>query len=213
MNLAAKIEQSLGGLKFAVSLLVIFALFMTVGTFCESYFGTEFANRFLYKTPLFLILQLSIFFCVAFAALLRLPPKKRLYGFYTIHSGLILIGAGSFVTFYAGIDGNIHLPPQTPSRHIVLDDDLFKISFIDQGKEVSYKLPYSAFKRDIDKRYQDIKILKYLPFAEKEFRWLEAKETHPPDAALHSGRFSIANDNVKQSFTLSLHPEALDFKK
>ncbi len=212
MNWTSKIEQTLGSLKFAVVLLILFSLSMAVGTFCESYFGTEFANRALYKTPFFMTLQLGMFLCIAFAALLRLPPKKRLYGFYTIHSGLILIGAGSFMTYYAGVDGNIHLLPQTPAREIVLNEDVLKIHYPNQGKVVSYQLPYSAFPKKIGKSYQNIKILKYLPFAEKKFRWENPQETYPSTTPLHSGTFLISNPNVQQEFTLSLHPEAIDFE-
>ena len=120
-----KIERTVGGLKFAVIAICTFTVSMIVGTFLESTYGTEFANRFLYKSFFFMFLQFILFLSIAMAALLRLPPKKRLYGFYTIHTGLILMGGGAFITFYSGIDGTITLLPGTPSRDIVLPKRCF----------------------------------------------------------------------------------------
>ena len=150
----AKIERSLGGLKFAVTILAIFALAMIVGTFFESYYGTDFANRTVYKTWFFMLIQFGMFISIIFAAFLRLPPKKRLYGFYTIHAGLITVGAGSFITYYAGVDGSILLPPNTPNREVILSDDVIKIRFPDEGRVVSFKLPYTGFGQDIGQSYQ-----------------------------------------------------------
>ena len=79
-----KIEKKIGTLKFAVIIISLFSIFMIVGTFIESYYGTDFANRIIYKRWPFMLIQLSIFLSIFFAAMLRLPPKKRLYGFYRV---------------------------------------------------------------------------------------------------------------------------------
>ena len=206
-----KIEKSLGGLKFAVILLLLFAVFMIIGTFCESYYGTDFANRVVYKTWFFMLLQFGMFISIAFAAFLRLPPKKRLYGFYTIHSGLITIGAGSFMTYYAGVDGSIVLPPNSPSREVILSDDIIKMRFETDGRIVTYKLPYTATGTDIKEQYEDIRLGRYLPFADKEFHWLEPKESYPKTEPIHSSQYFLKNAFVTEDITLSLHPEAIDF--
>lgn len=207
-----KIEKTLGGLKFAVILLVLFALAMIVGTFFESYFGTDFANRTVYKTWFFMLLQFGMFLSITFAAFLRLPPKKRLYGFYTIHAGLIIIGAGSFMTYYAGVDGSLMLPPNSPSREVILNEDVLKIRFPDEGRLVSFKLPFTGFSSSIDETYQDITLGRYFPFAEKEFQWRNSKQNYGSSEPLHSSKYTIANPMVSQDFTLSLHPESVDFE-
>lgn len=206
-----KIEKTLGGLKLAVILLSLFAILMTVGTFCESYYGTDFANRVIYKTWFFMLLQFGMFISIVFAAFLRLPPKKRLYGFYTIHAGLVIIGAGSFMTYYAGIDGSIVLPPNSPSREVILSDDVIKMRFESDARVVTYKLPYAAFGTDIDEEYEDIKLKRYLPFAEKEFEWHKARENYDDHGPIHSSQYFLKNPFVTEDITLSLHPEAIDF--
>lgn len=207
-----KIEKTLGGLKFAVIVLMLFAVAMIVGTFFESYYGTDFANRTVYKTWPFMILQFCMFISITFAAFLRLPPKKRLYGFYTIHAGLIIIGAGSFITYYAGVDGSLLLPPSSPNREVILSDDIIKIRFPDDGRVVTFKLPYTAFGSRIGETYEGITLGRYLPFAEKEFQWLKPKREYQSHEPLHSSRYTVSNPMVAQDFTLSLHPEAIDFQ-
>ena len=179
---------------------------MVGGTFCESYFGTEFANRAIYKSPLFMGTQLAIFLCAALAALLRWPPQKRLFGFYTVHTGLIFIGAGSFTTYYAGIDGQIHLPPQTPAREIILERDLFTIHYPKRNQSISIPLPYKAFPQKLHQSHGDITLLRYLPFAKREFHWKPS-----PSSPGFSGTYLLANANIQRPFTLTLHPEAIDF--
>ena len=206
-----KYEKFIGSLKFAVIIMSILAIFMIVGTFFESYFGTDFANRTIYKTWPFMLVQLFIFLSIVFAAFLRLPPKERLYGFYTIHSGLIIIGAGSFVTYYSGIDGSLLLMPNTPSREIILNNDQLKIIFPEDGREVKTTLPYTAREVVLKQKYQNITLGRYLPFANKSFRWRDSRNNYR-DAFVHSSRYLVANEMVDQEMTLSLHPESIDYE-
>lgn len=208
MNKLHKIEKTIGGLKFAVVIIIVFSTFMIVGTFMESYFGTDFANRLIYKRWPFMLLQLCMFLSIYFAMVLRFPPKKRLYGFYTIHSGLILIGCGAFITYYAGIDGSITLSPNEPNREIILNEDIVKISFPEEGLLVTKDMPYKAFSSNIDENYRDIKLKRYLPYAENTLKWKKFDDSR---GVAHSSQYMIANSNVNQEFTLSINPNAVDF--
>ncbi|EQC48031.1 cytochrome c biogenesis protein ResB [Bacteriovorax sp. Seq25_V] len=206
-----KIEKTIGGLKFAVVIILIFTIMMIIGTFMESWYGTDYANRLIYKTPLFMLLQFFMFLSILFATLIRLPLKKRLYGFYVIHTGLIIIGIGSFATYIAGIDGTIHLNPMTPTRQIVLNDDVIEIISEEDNKRATLNLPYVAKEKELGIKYNDIEVVSYLPFAEKKLEWV--KESVPTASSnTHSSSYNVANPNVAQDFTLSLHPEAYDFK-
>jgi hypothetical protein len=207
-----KWEKTLGGLKFAVILLLLFALSMAIGTFLESYYGTDFANRVLYKKFPFMLLQFGMFISILFAAFLRLPPKKRLYGFYTIHSGLICLGCGSFITWYAGVDGNIILPPNEPSREVILNQDVFKIHYPEQDRVITLKLPFTAFETSIDQTHEGITVKEYLPFAEKKFAWKDSQDIYNSKEFRHTSSYLIHNPQVSQEFTLSLHPEGQDFE-
>lgn len=206
-----KIEKTIGGLKFAVLIILLFSIMMVIGTFLESWYGTDYANRVVYKTVYFMGLQFLMLLSIVFATLIRLPIKKRLHGFYVIHSGLIIIWIGSFVTYVAGVDGTIFLSPMTPARQVILNEDVIEIHNKSDNRMASLQLPFTAFSKDINVKYDEIKIDKYLPFADTKIEWTEQQES-TQSVNTHSSSYSIANANVAQDFILSLHPEAQDFK-
>lgn len=211
-NFYQNLEKSIGSLKFAVIIIAIFSLVMTVGTFVESYYGTEFAARVVYKTWPFMLLQLCMFLSILFATFQRLPPKKRLYGFYVIHTGLIMIGAGSAITYIAGIDGNIFLPPNTPARQIMLPNDVLEVYFPNDEKRLTLNLPNAAFKTSIDRTWEEFEFLDYYPYAEKAFTWQSEMRQYPELAPRHTSEYQITNPMVSEKFMLSIHPEADDAK-
>lgn len=203
-----KIERFVGSLKFAVIVISLFTIGMVIGTFLESYYGTDFANRAVYKTLPFMMVQFGILLSIIFAATLRLPPKKRLYGFYTIHSGLIIIGMGSLITYVAGVDGQITLAPNEPNRQVILSKDILKITYPVEGKQVTSFLPFKAFKTAIDETYDNITIKEYIPFAEGKFVWSDAINQYPANAQLQTSKYHFKNAFAEQDLILSIHPEA-----
>jgi hypothetical protein len=203
-----KICRFIGSLKFAVVVIALFTIGMITGTFLESYYGTDFANRLVYKTMPFMLIQFGMLLSIIFAAVLRLPPKKRLYGFYVIHSGLVVIGLGSLITFIAGIDGQISLAPNEPNRQVILAKDVLKITYPSEGKQVSTYLPYSAFEADMEENYENIKIKNFLPFAEGKFVWANPINKYPDSTPTQSSKYHFKNAFAEQDFVLTVHPEA-----
>lgn len=207
----AKIEKTLGGLKFAVTLILLFSLAMTVGTFLESYYGTDFASRLVYKRWPFMLVQFLMLISIIFAVFLRLPPKKRLYGFYTIHTGLVTIWVGAFITWYSGVDGAIQLFPNEPARTVILNKDILRIRFPGEDKIVTKALPYTAFETTIDESYEELHFGRFIPYAQFQEEWKEAPTNLPAGQGI-SSEYIISNPNVTQKFTLSLHPNAIDYE-
>ena len=207
-------ENLIGSLKFAVFIITIFALGMVAGTLMESYYGTDFANRAIYKSLPFMFIQFFMFLSILFATFRRLPPKQRLYGFYCIHTGLILVGCGSLATYLSGIDASLHLPPLTPARNIVLQDDILKIALPEEGRSITYPLPYTPFPSEPGEEYAPlgIKLLRYLPFSQKTFSLVESDKNYPPNENIGSSQYRLQNPNISQDFWLTHHPEAKDFE-
>lgn len=204
-----RVELFFGSLKFAVIIISIFSVALAFGTFMESYHGTDYANRLVYKSVPFMALQFMMFLSILFATLLRLPLKKHLYGFYVIHSGLIILFIGSFITYKSGVDGTMTLAPNLASREIVLNSDLLKIQFPQDGKEVTVDLPYTAFEKNLHLDYQNIKIGRYLPFADQQLNWI--KSNNEEGGRDHSTRYRLYNENFGEELTLSLNPNS-DFQ-
>ena len=200
-----KVELFFGNLKFAVVIILLFAIALGYGTFMESYHGTEYANRLIYKSFWFMGIQFGMFLSILFATLIRLPLKKHLYGFYVIHTGLIIIFVGSYITYQSGVDGTITLTPNLPAREIQINDDELKIQFPSKGREVTVELPYTAFQKDLGYEYENIRLRHFLPFAENKQDWVPVKIE---DASQSSSKYRLYNDNFGEFITLSLHPQS-----
>ena len=201
-----KTEKFIASAKFALIIIVIFAAFMAVGTFLESYSGAEFAGRVLYKSLLFMAIQAAMLLSILYALLHRLPPRKKFYGFYTIHTGLILLFCGSFVTYYAGVDGQLTLSPNQPQRMVSLPRDMLSIT--EHGKnEASYLLPRTPWPITIAESWNAITLQRYLPFSDDRLQWEEL----PQGQGWPASQYRLFNDSTQEQWTMSLHPQALDF--
>ena len=207
-NLYKKIEGLLSSAKFAVVIILSFATTLCFGTFMESYHGTEYANRLVYKSWWFMGIEGMMFLSIFFAVVVRLPLKKHLYGFYTIHAGLMMMFMGSLFTYINGIDGSIQIIPNTPSKTIMVNEDYLKVSFSHLKKAYKLALPYSYGPSDINRDVHGVMIKRYLPFAEKEIVWQKNTNFNPK---IHSSQYQIFNPNVSQNFVMSLDPNS-DFK-
>lgn len=197
-ELIKNVEKTLGSLKFAVFIILIFALYLAVGTFVESLNGTDYANRLIYKSAPFMTVQFFMFLSILVATLKRFPLKKPLYGFYVIHSGLMILFIGSFITYISGIDGSMVLNPNTSSREIEINEDVLNIRKEEEGKEITYALPKSAWEKNLNDQYENIQILEFLPFA-----ILKLDEVVDKNTTSSSATYTIENANFKEEFTLS----------
>ena len=201
-RLLVKFEQTVTTPKFAVVIILIFTLFMIVGTLCESYYGTEFSRRAIYQSPLFMGVQTIMLLSIFYALLHRFPLKKRMYGFYTIHTGLILLFAGSFITWYSGVDGQITLLPYQPERNVSLAQDVLTI--VEEGKnKLTYTLPLKAFPVSLHESQDPITLKRYLPFSEDRLEWRE--HDGPPSP---SSQYLLFNEQFSQELVMTLHPKA-----
>lgn len=102
-----KIFKFFASLRLAIVLLVSIACAMSVGTFIESYHGSEAAKLVVYRTLWFGILLILLGLNLLASALDRMPWKKSHTGFLTTHLGIILILAGSLVSQAFGIEGQL----------------------------------------------------------------------------------------------------------
>ncbi|HAZ13744.1 MAG: hypothetical protein A2X86_10140 [Bdellovibrionales bacterium GWA2_49_15] len=198
-----KVFKTIGGMKFAVVIITVFVIAMIAGTFIESYYGTDFAGRILYQSVPFMILQALLVVSILSATLLRLPPKERLYGFYIIHIGLIVIFIGAFITGVTGIDGNMTLAPNDPTRNVMLSDDVLLIKNETARKEVEIKMPHTYKASTLNVKWRDVEVLDYFPFSKDMMVWTEAGRK----GVFNSSSYQLFNDTVSQTVTFSRHPD------
>ncbi len=205
ISLFKKIETTLGSLKFAVIIILIFAVYLAYGTIIESFHGAEYAARAIYKHPFFFLIQLCMFLSILIATLHRMPLQKRLYGFYTLHAGLLILFIGSFISFLAGVDGVLTLYPQTATQQFELQKDqlIIRPDRLNSQKFHQITLPYAFSSKNIDLKIDNIHLLQYYPFAQIETKWQKSSQDYD------SAHYLLANEQVQQDFFFSRHPQAM----
>jgi hypothetical protein len=202
-------------LRFAIPVLAALATAMIVGTMFESKWGSQFASRAVYHTPWFYVILCCIALSVTLAVVDRLPPKKRLSGFYLIHAGLICILFGSLLTRLLGIDGQIELHPQTPSAQIKVFEPELTLSLGSLRK--AYRLPSSISPTSLGDKLQlspslGLTLTTYLPYAQARRQWTPTPTPPPPNSlSSHPAppaepwytRWQLKNSHLTQSIELA----------
>ena len=112
----------LSSLKLAVILLVLLLVGLAVGTIIESRVGVEAAGRLVYYSWWFLGLQAIFAVNVAMSIADHFPWGKKRIGFLMLHTSLLLIFAGSGITYFFKIEGTLGLwEGETGSQIVELD--------------------------------------------------------------------------------------------
>ena len=99
----------LSSLKLAVILLVLLLVGLSAGTIVESRAGVEVAGRVVYYSWWFLVLQGIFAVNVALSIADLFPWGKKRIGFVVLHASLLLIFAGSAVTYFFKTEGQLFL--------------------------------------------------------------------------------------------------------
>ncbi len=99
----------LASLKLAVILLVLLLIGLSVGTIIESRSGVAAAGSLVYYSWWFLGLQGLFAINVALSIADLFPWGKKRIGFLVLHGSLLLIFAGSVVTYFFKIEGQLFL--------------------------------------------------------------------------------------------------------
>ncbi|HQR30585.1 MAG TPA: cytochrome c biogenesis protein CcsA [Anaeromyxobacteraceae bacterium] len=99
----------LASLKLAVILLVLLLIGLSVGTIIESRSGVAAAGALVYYSWWFLALQGLFAINVALSIADLFPWGKKRIGFLLLHGSLLLIFAGSVVTYFFKIEGQLFL--------------------------------------------------------------------------------------------------------
>ena len=132
-------------LKLAVFTLSFIASVIAVGTFVESRFDQEAANKWIYHSWWMHIILTLLFVNVFMVLVDRWPWKKRQIGFVLAHLGILIMIIGSFVTRYLGIEGSLRFKEgEVAHSFLVPDTEIAVYSSYDGEK---FRLIYQ---KDVD---------------------------------------------------------------
>lgn len=111
----------LGGIQFAIALIITAALTVIAGTFLESKTGSHLlAARWSYEHPFFQLLLSFFFINILFSALRRWPFKKKHIPFLITHIGLLMIISGTILKNRFGLQGQLSIWEGSGSQQVLL---------------------------------------------------------------------------------------------
>jgi len=132
-----KLLAFLASLRLSVILLVLLLIGLAVGTIVESRADTATAGRMVYYAPWFLALQGIFALNVALSLVDLFPWGKARAGFVVVHASLLLILAGSALTYFFKVEGMLPLWEGETGAVIRLTDD--------QGRvKAEHELPFTV---------------------------------------------------------------------
>ncbi len=116
-----RLYHFLGGVLFAVILIVSTALYVIAGTILESLTDSHrYAAMLTFSSPLFTVLLALFFVNILIAALRRWPFKRRHAPFLITHLGLLMLLAGAIGKQFYGLQGNMSLVEGSGSQKVML---------------------------------------------------------------------------------------------
>ena len=177
----------LASLKLAVILLVLLLVGLSVGTIIESRAGAEAAGQLVYYAWWFLGLQ-GVFAVNVAVSLADLAPwgRKRL-GFLVLHASLLLIFAGSAMTYFLKVEGSLSLW-EGESGHTIVQRE--------RGQAVaSHELPFSVTLKDF--------VLETYPGTTRPSGFSSTVQVTDTDTgAIHDARIWMNNELHHRGFSL-----------
>lgn len=117
-----KLLKWLSSLRLAVLVIVALSILIAVGTFVESRWDAQAAQKLVYKTPwMFLIMGMLATNLIA-VMVDRWPWKWRHAPFLCAHVGILILLAGSLVTMFYGVDGNLRVGIGESSQFVAVPE-------------------------------------------------------------------------------------------
>lgn len=174
MPLVKKLIFFMGGIRFTIILITLFALSVCAGTVIESKTGShKIASRLIYSNPFFLMILWGIFLNILFATFKRYPFQKKHIPFLITHLGLLMIFGGSLLKISFGLQGTLTLKEGLSSDWVKLDDT-YALSFRKKGENAWKQV---ALQRDLFGRLKTsynigdifISLKGFLPHGEEKF--------------------------------------------
>lgn len=201
-SLIKRINKPFASLKLAVFIIVALAVVTSIGTFVEAKYDAYAAKKLVYDTWIMYAILGTLVVNLTAVMIDRLPWKKRHVAFVLAHIGIIILLAGSLLTWKYGLDGSMRVGigesnnlVQTAETDITVytsfDGDRYtktleqEVDFFRRPPSVEKPFMVPALKEDI--RIVDYK--KYVVPSKKVSEGLKGKS----GAGL---RFQLENPNV-----------------
>lgn len=168
-----RIWRTLISLKLAVLVIASLALALAIATFVESSEGTKAAQYYIYRAGWFYALLTLLGLNILAVALSRLPWRLRHIPFLLAHAGILMLLAGSYLTYTSGLDGMMRIDEGDTQSAIELEDHY--LVFEKNGSVETVSVPWvPSADRFHSKRYEKygIQSVGYIPWSEPKVEFV-----------------------------------------
>lgn len=142
MNAAIRI---LASLKMAVCLIVVLAAVIAIATVLEAEYGRFYSQWYVYHSSWFVGLLGLLGASVFCAACVRFPWEKYQTGFVLTHAGLLMLLAGSVLTIYRAVEGQISIVQNGSADQLTLNQQSQIIaSWVDRPGDRPYVFTFDS---------------------------------------------------------------------
>lgn len=186
MTMLFRFFSFLAGIKFAICLIGMLALYVIFGTFIESSSQSHrYAASLSYHHPFFILLLIGFFVNILFSALKRYPYKAIHIPFLVTHLGLLMIIMGTMIKGVFGLQGSMEIYEGSEKNEVLIPD--IKSLYIEKripnpgyaSSSISTSIPINSnFKLSSSSTIQelDFSILEYRPHAIPQYNaWVKGK--------------------------------------
>jgi hypothetical protein len=197
-SIVKKTIQFLGSLKLAVVVIISLAALTSIGTFIEAKLDAKAASQMVYKTWWMYSIMILFVINLTVSMFQRWPWQKRHTPFVLAHIGLIVILAGSLLTFEFGIDGSMRIPVGGKSQLVTINTTDIVLYYTPDGdnykklyeREVDFfKNPPKKEALTIDVLEGQVKVIDYEPYTISSLK-VSPSESETAGSAV---RFQMAN--------------------
>lgn len=133
-SLLARVVRFLGSIQLAVPVLVLVAAAMAWGTYLESTQNARVSRATVYGSWWFITLMGLICVSLIFAVITRYPWKRKHVGFITVHTGLVILIAGSFWSMWGRIEGHLTLEEGASGDQIETEREVLELAEFNAGR-------------------------------------------------------------------------------
>lgn len=177
-------------LKLAVITLSSLAVLVACGTFVESRYNQEIANKVIYHSPLMFLFLTLLSVNLTFVLIDRWPWKKKHAPFVLAHIGILTMILGSVMTKYLGIDAVLSFQEGESKSSVQLIEKEINIYTSQNGSDFVllykqdvdffFKRPSGKKPFSISFKEGDFEIRKYIPYGRARLNYKKSKYGEEP---------------------------------
>ncbi len=124
-------------LKLAVCIISVLIFLLAIGTVYESLYGRLYAQEVIYQSVWMTFVIILLALNIVAVMIDRWPWKKKHIAFLMAHFGILFVCAGSLITRYYGIDGNLSIKVGESQNRLMTSNILLSVYSSFDGKNLT----------------------------------------------------------------------------